>query len=130
MTAWQCIRSLDPRQRPERSGCARQSAARCFLEGVEQLQGQWHQGRRRTSLSIVDAGNVVHAARDEEDAVWRPCEVVDLGAYGPAHGLDAPRLLVLEAFFEVCVRRLVLGGDPEQDVAVVARAREHFACRC
>jgi len=93
---------------------------------IEQLSGTWWLGTGRTSVSVVDAGNVVHAACDEEDAVRGPGQVVDLGAYGPAHGLDSPRLLVFEALVQV-VRRLLLGGDPEQHVAVVAGAREHLA---
>jgi hypothetical protein len=110
-----------------RSGCARQSGVRCFLEIIEQLLGRWCQGRCRTSLSVVYAGNVVHTSCNEEDAVWRPGKVVDLGAYRPAHGLDSPCLLVFEALFEV-VRGLVLSRNPEQDVAIVAGACEHFTC--
>lgn len=48
----------------------------------------------RTSLSVVNASNVVHAAGDEEDAVRRPGKVVDLRSYRPAHGLDPPRFFV------------------------------------
>ena len=80
-----------------------------------------------SSLGVVYTGNVVHTAGDEEDAVWRPGQVVDLRG-GAAHGLDPPRLLVLEALFEVVVRGLVLGRDPEQDVAVVAGAGQDLSC--
>jgi hypothetical protein len=79
-----------------------------------------------SSLSVVYAGNVVHTSCDEEDAVWRPGKVVNLRAYRPAHGLDPPCLLVFETLFEV-VRGLVLSWNPQQDVAIVAGAREHFA---
>jgi len=119
---------MGPRQRPGRNGYARQSAVRCFLDVIEQLSGRWYWGRCRTSLSVVYAGNVVHTARDEEDAVWRPGQVVDLGTYGPAHGLDSPRLLVFKALLKVGVRGLVLSRDPEEDVAIVARTGQHFAC--
>jgi len=74
-----------------------------------------------TCLGVVYASNIVHAACDEEDAVWRPCKVIDLRAYGPAHGLDSPCLLILEPFFKVCVCRLVFRRNPQQDVAVVSR---------
>jgi hypothetical protein len=41
--------------------------------------------------------------------------------------LDTPCLLVLEALFEVVGMRLVLGGDPEEDVAVVTSRRQDLA---
>jgi hypothetical protein len=81
-----------------------------------------------TCLGVIYAGNVVHAACDEEDAVWGPGQVVDLGADGPAHGLDPPCLLVFEALLKVGVRRLVLRRHPQQNVAVIARACEQFTC--
>lgn len=83
---------------------------------------------KRTCLGVVYAGNVVHATRDEEDAVGGPGQVVDFGADGPAHGLDPPCLLVFEALLEVGVRCLVLRRHPQQDVAIVARAGEQFTC--
>jgi hypothetical protein len=125
-TGLRCIRSWDPMPRLERSGCARRSGVQCFLEIIEQLSDRWYQGRCRTSLSVVYAGNVVHTSCDEEDAVWRPGKVVNLRAYRPAHGLDPPCLLVFETLFEV-VRGVVLSWNPQQDVAIVAGAREHFA---
>jgi hypothetical protein len=79
-----------------------------------------------SGLSVVDAGNVIHAACDEEDAVGRPGEVVDLRPYRPAHGLHPPCLLVFEALFEVGVGSLVLRRNPEQNVAVVTRAGKHL----
>jgi hypothetical protein len=81
-----------------------------------------------TCLCVVYASNVVHAAGDEEDAVWRPGKVVDLGAYGSAHGLDSPCLLVLETLLEIGVRGVAVSRNPEQDVAVVSRRGQHFAC--
>lgn len=42
--------------------------------------------------------------------------------------LDPPRLLVFQAFLEVGVVRLVLGGNPEEDVAVVAGGGQGLAC--
>jgi hypothetical protein len=81
-----------------------------------------------TCLSVVYASNIVHAACDEEDTVWGPGKIVDFRAYRPAHGLDSPRLFVFESFFEVGVGRLIICGNPEQDVAVVSRAGQHFAC--
>lgn len=67
--------------RLEHNGCARQSALRCFLHVIEQLSrlGGWN--GPRTSLCIVYASNVVHAACDEEDAVGRPGQVVYFRAY-------------------------------------------------
>ncbi len=84
----------------------------------------------RTCLGIVDARNVVHAAGDEEDAVGRPGEVVDLRAHGPAHVLDAPGFLVFEAFLKVGAVRGALGGDPQEDVSVVASRSQQLACWC
>lgn len=78
-------------------------------------------------LGVVDAGNVVHAAGDEEDAVRRPGKVVDLGPHRPAHVLDPPCLLIFEAFFKIGVCCVVFGGHPEEDVAVVAGAGERFS---
>lgn len=78
-------------------------------------------------LSVVDAGDVVHAARNEEHAVGRPGQVIDFRTHGAAHVLDTPCLLVFQSLFEVVVC-LVLGEHPEQDVAIVAGAGQHVAC--
>src|SRR5262245_63555656 len=84
---------------------------------------------RRACLSVVYAGDIVHAACDEEDAIGRPGQVVYLRAHGPAHVLDPPCLLVLEAVLaEGGAVRLVLGGDPEEDVAVIAGRCQCLAC--
>lgn len=77
-------------------------------------------------LRVVNAGDIVHAACDEEDAVGRPCEIIDLRAYGPAHCLDTPGLLVFQTFLEV-VRRLVFSGYPEQHVSIVTGAGKHLS---
>ena len=85
-------------------------------------------GSIRTCLSVVYPRNVVHAACDEEDAVWRPGQIVDLGSHGAAHVLDPPCLLVFQAILpEVLVEGRVLGRDPEEDVAVVSGAGEYLS---
>jgi hypothetical protein len=76
----------------------------------------------RTGLSIIDTGNVVHAACNEENAVRGPGKIVDFGTNRPAHGLYPPRLLVFKPLFEVGVCGVVVGRYPEQDVAVVTRS--------
>lgn len=81
----------------------------------------------RACLSIIDACNVIHAASDKEDAVRRPRQIIYFRSNGPAHGLDSPCLLIFEAFFEVGMRSLVVSRNPEEHVAIIASACNHFA---
>lgn len=82
-----------------------------------------------TCLSVVYAGDVVHATCDEEDPIWRPGQVVDLRSHRPAHVLDSPCLLVLKTLLEVGLGALVLSRDPKEDVPVVAGAGERLSWR-
>lgn len=67
-----------------------------------------------TRVCVVYPGDVVHAAGDEEHAVWRPGEVIDLGSGRPAHGLGPPRFFVFQAVFaEGRVQARVLGRNPQ-----------------
>lgn len=66
-----------------------------------------------TCLGVVYAGNVVHAACDEELAVGRPGQVVDFRAHRPAHVLDPPRLLVFRAVIAQLLHGRGFGGNPE-----------------
>ena len=68
---------MDPRLLLERSGCARQSGEPFDLDlSVWESDGIGGP----TCLCIVDSCNVVHAASDEVDSIWRPSQVIDLRA--------------------------------------------------
>ncbi len=54
--------------------------------------------RRHTSLGIVDPGDVVQTAGDEEDPIGRPGQVVDLRTRRAAHELDPPCFSILGSF--------------------------------
>ena len=99
-------------RRPGHSDYVRQSAVLCFLGIDEQFSGFWW-GEIRTSLGVVYTGNIVHATCDEENTVGRPGKIVDFRSYGSTHGLDSPCFFVLEAFFKVGVRGLILSRNPE-----------------
>ena len=78
MTGWLHIRSGDPTPHLERNGCAPLSDERLGLDIVSgRLQ---RMTSFPTSLCIVNPRYVVHTAGDKEDSVWRPGEVVYLGA--------------------------------------------------
>lgn len=84
-------------------------------------------GASCTCLSVVDSGNVVHTTCDEENTIRGPCQIIYLGANGAAHELYSPVLLVFRTVVQVGLACLVLVGDPEEDVAIVASRGQYLA---
>lgn len=74
------------------------------------------------SVFVEYSRNIVHTSCDEELAIRRPCQIVDLRVGDGAEGsLDPPRLFIL-AFVLVKVGMLfTFIRDPEQYGAVISR---------
>jgi hypothetical protein len=79
-----------------------------------------------TCLGIVDAGNVVHTAGHDKDAVGRPGEIIDLGTGRSTHMLDTPGLQVVRPVFSEGWLVVELGRHPEQNVPIVSGRSQHF----
>ncbi len=128
MIELRCIRSRGPMRHLAHSGCVRQSGVPRILCLTVSFVPLSSTISSHTSSCIVDASDVVHAAYDEICAVGRPCEVVNLGAAGPAHVLRPPCLLVFQAVgAEGGGVEVVLGWNPENDIAVVAGRSQELA---
>lgn len=82
----------------------------------------------RTCLCVVYPRNVVHAANDEVDTIWRPSQVVDLGTRRAAHMLYSPCLLVFERVFTECRLVVKFGWNPQQDIAIVSSRSQNLTC--
>jgi hypothetical protein len=77
-------------------------------------------GEGCTCLGVVYARDVIHTTGNEEGAVGRPGQVVDLRAHGSTHVLNPPCLLVFGAVVAQLLHRRVLRGHPKEDDAIVA----------
>nr|POE77785.1 hypothetical protein CFP56_09428 [Quercus suber] len=77
----------------------------------------------------VDAGDVVHAAGDEELSVGGPGQVVDLGAARrTTHGLDAPVLEIVGVILaQAGLHGGIVRGGPQQDIAIVSGRGQQFS---
>src|SRR3954462_769606 len=71
-----------------------------------------------TSLGIVDPGDIIHAACDNENTIGRPGQVVDLGTGRATHVLHTPCFLVIRTVFAQPRLRLQLRRYPQQDISI------------
>lgn len=81
----------------------------------------------RTSLRIIDPGDIIHAPCNNKHTVRRPSQIVDFRSGRATHVLHTPGFLIVRSILSEPRLRLQFRRHPKQDIPVVSSRCQHLA---